>query len=511
MSDDLEALYAALGDLSEADRARVAHMVARESGQHERAAALRRQRRSYPVSPDAPERYLYPTRVPADSIGALLASPSGGLRGEVGPLRIDALLPEIVVDEYGGPQRQLSALVAVGERRFLVTHELHRDDAGLELPAATDRARVIAAAAQVARELAASAESVLVTRFEHDRQWLAPLLDALVPAPAADSVLSWLLEQQPAWATIDCGHLRMVLTDLAIDRSFARFGQVQATQRIDRVEDGAVVDGCEVAFMSMVDARVLLAPASHAAAVPAALERYRVRKRQEEPPEELIFGGLEPGYLRMLAEVAASGARPAPACDPPVSEASVARGARLLEEADPAELDPEQLGVGEALFAFAFGDHRIYLCENAELETPHGAIVLAQAGESPPITVRSEEGLDAGFPVDGSSAHFAAFHGWLVRSLELRGGAADAVDWLQAPAAHSHWIDELHPRDRGEARPWLFIASVPWVDIDEATLAQHEHEVRVYHGFLRAAIDPTFDPGWDPRAEVLAARAADDE
>ena len=510
MSTDLGALYRALGDLDDTDRVRVAHMVARESGQHERAAALRRQRRSYPVSPDAPERYLHPTRVPADSIGALLASPSGWLRGEVGRMRIDALLPEIVVDEYGGPQRQLSALVAVGERRFLLTHELHRDDVSLELPATQDEARARAAATDLARVLAASPQSVLVTRFDHDPQWLMPLLDALVTEPSPDSVLVWLLEQQAELAAVDCGHLRMALSDLAIDRSFAHYGRVEATQRIDRVEDGAVVDTCEVAFLGAIDARVLLAPARHVATVPAAVDRYVRRKRQEDP-EMLIFAGLEPGYLRMLAEVAASGERAAQVCDPPVSEASVAAGSRLLDEADPAELDHEALGVGPALFAFAFGEYRIYLCENAELETPHGAIVLAHRAEPPPIVVRTEEGIDAGFPVDGSSAHLAAFHDWLVRSLERRGGDPDPVDWLEAPAAHDHFIHELHPPDRGEARPWLFIASVPWVDIDEEMVAQHEHEVRVYHGFLRAAIDPQFDPGWHPRAEVLAARAADDE
>lgn len=510
MNADLDAVYRALGEPSEGDRLLVAHMIARETGQREREIELRRQRRSHPVSPGAPERYLYSTRVPADSIGALLASSTGWLRGEVGSLRIEAVLPEIVVDEYGGPVRQLSVLLAVGERRFLVTHALHRDDVSLELPAAADRARVEAAAALLARELAASPEAVLATRFDHDRRWLAPLLDALVPEPAPDSVLVWLLENRIDLTTVDVGHLRMALSDVAIDRSFARFGRIQATQRIERVESGAIVDACEVAFMDAVDARVLLAPAGHAGAVRAIIARYCDRKRQE-PADDLLFAGLEPGFLRMLAEIAATGERPARVCDPPVSEASVAAGARLLEEADPAELDHEELGVGEALFAFAFGDYRIYLCENAELETPHGAIVLAHDGEPPPIIVSSEESLEAAFPVDGSSDHIAAFHAWLVRSLERRGGAADAVAWLQQPAAHSHWIAELHPRDPGEARPWRFIASVPWVELDEAMLAQHEHEVRVYHGFLRAAIDPAFDPGWDPRAEVLALRAAADE
>ena len=490
---------------------RVEHMLARERGQKDRAGTLRRQRLSHPVSPAAPERYLFSTRVPADSVGALLASPSGWLRGDLGPLSIEALLPEIVIDEYGGPQRQLSALVAIGERRFLVTHELHRDDLSLELPATADRARVAAAAGEVARELAASARSVLTTqRYDQDRQWLTPLLDALVAAPAPDSVLAWLLAHQGELATIDCGHLRMALSDLAIDRSFAHCGRVQATQRIDRVEDGAIVDTCEVSFIDAIEPRVLFAPARHVATVPAAVERYRLRKQQEQP-DDLIFAGLEPGYLRMLAELAAAGPPTVAACEPPVSEASVAAGARLLAEADPTELDHEELAVGPALFAFAFGDYRIYLCENAELETPHGAIVLAHGGESPPILVRNEECLDGTVPVDGSSAHFAAFHRWLVRSLERRGDAADAVDWLHASVAPRSLIEELHPRDRGEARPWLFIASVPWVELDEAMLAQHEHEVRVYHGFLRAAIDPEFDPGWDPRAEVLAARAAADE
>jgi hypothetical protein len=511
MISDLDAVIAGLGDLSDDDRLRVAHMVARERGQEASAAALRQQRRSYPVTPGAPERNLYSCRVPADSVGALLASPSGWLRGDRGPLRIEAVLPEIVVDEYGGPQRQLSVLASVGERWFLLTHEMHRDDTGLELPATADQARARDAAAALARELTAGTEAVLATRCQDDRQWLTPLLDALVAAPAADSVFMWLLEHHRELATVDAGPLRMALSDLTIERSFAHFGRVQATQRIDRVEEGAIVDTCELAFMSSVDARLLLAPVRHGADVPVVAARYRQRLEQEEPPEELIFAGLEPAYVPMLAEVAAAGVRPVPAAEPPVSETSIAHGARLLEDADPGELDHDELGVGEALHAFAFGDYRIYLCASAELETPHGAIVLAHQGEPPPIIVMSEESIDAGFPVDGSAAHFAAFHAWLVRSLQRRGGGDDAVDWLEAPAAHQSLVDQVHPRDRGEARPWLFIASVPWVELDEAMLAQHEHEVRVYHGFLRAAIDPAFAAGWDPRAEVLAARTAADE
>jgi hypothetical protein len=511
MISDLDALVAALGDLSDDDRLRVAHMVARERGPEASAAALRQQRRSYPVSAGAPERLLYSSRVPADSIGALLASTSGWLRGELGALCIEAVLPEIVVDEYGGPVRQLSVLVTVGERPFLLTHELHRDDTSLELPATADRTRAIAAADEVARALAASSEAVLVTRSQDDPQWLAPLLDALVPELASDSVLVWLLEHQHELASVDAGPMRMALSDLAIDRSFAHFGHVQATQQIERIEDGAVVDTSEATFLASIDARVLLAPARHIAEVPALVERYRLRKGQEEPCEPLFLGGLEPEYLRMIAEVAASGPPPGVVCEPQVSEASIATGARRLADADPTDLDHEELGVGEALFGFSFGEYRIYLCANAELDTPHGAIVLAGEGDGLPIIVMSEQSIDAAFPVDGSSAHFAAFHGWLVRSLERRGGADDAVAWLEAPAAHHSLVDEVYPRDRGEARPWLFIASVPWVELDEAMLAQHEHEVRVYHRFLRAAIDPAFDPGWDPRAEVLAARRLADE
>jgi hypothetical protein len=371
---ELAAVYRALGALSAGDRALVAHMVARENREHMKDEALRSERRSYPLSPIAPERYLYSTRVPNGSIGALLASPSGWLRGDLGPLRIEAVLPEIVIDEVGEPHRQLSALVAVGDRRFLLTHALDLDDVSLSRPATADRTRATAAAADLAGELAARKESVLATRFDRDRQWLTPLLDALAAAP-----------------------------DIA---------------------------------------------------------------------------ALEP---------------PAPAWAPQVSEASVEAGARLLAEADPAELDREDLGVGEAEFAFAFGEHRIYLCED-------GAVVLAHTGEPPPVIVKSAEGLAPAFPVDGSAARVAALRDWLVRSLERRGGAAGAVAWLQALADH-----------QDEPRPWLFIPALPWVELDEATLARHEHEVRVLHRFLRAAIDPDFDPRVDPRAEVLAARAAANE
>lgn len=481
----------------------VAHVLAREAASGE-ATALRKRRGSYPLSPEAPERYVFSNHVPAHSIGALLAAPGSWVRGEFAALRIEGVLPELVLTSHF-PRKQLTVVATAFGRRFTITHRLHRDDTSLELPATTDRARFAAACAQLAHALRDTSETMLATESRDDVQWLTPLLDALVPVPSEDSVYTWLVAHARELFDVQLGELHAQLRDFEIDRSFARFGDVRATQLVER--DG---DAAEVAWGDRIPADVLLAPARHVAAVAAAIARYRARKL-EEHVDELMFAGLDPGYARMLAEVAAFGERAPLPCVPAVTDVAVERSAKLLRKRDPSAFDHEALGVGEALHSLAFGDYRIHLCANPDLDSPHGAIVLEDVHREPPIVVRGADDMDPGFPADGSSRHLAAFMTWLERTLEASRLDADALAWLRTPSTHRQLIHDVHPSDPGEAPPWRFILSVPWIEIDEDMLASAEHAIAVYHAFLRDAIDARFAPGWNVRAEVAAARAVEVE